>query len=430
MYQFKIGLRSLFYRKTQYISLFLVCAFGVAISLSSIFISKGMISAMTQKAEIYYGGDLVLMLGTEDDGITYFDYEEYVEKLKKIFPKDAVISPRQDFYAKQSAYYFEGVEALQRAIKGVDFDAEKPLFDKFNFTEGGIEGMKGSNGVLISLPIAKMLNVHIGDSITFMLKTWEGETNTLDVVVKGIFQDSSVFGMYTSYMDFNFIKTAYKRPGYKTNANRICINFPNRDLTHSEIQFYQSELEKVFNMYHLVEDKDDFIDSTDDFIEPTFGLIPLSANLTDVKIMQLAMDAVVSFIIFMLTVIIIAGIGSTYRVLIMKRINEIGIYMAIGMKKKNIILTLLFESFVLLVLGCVLGMILTGVFCGILSQFNFSFIPSFDLFLVKGNLKPGIDVIKSIMVVASVIVVTLLAVLYATCKSIKILPVKALATTE
>lgn len=430
MYQIKLGLRSLLYRKSQYVSLFLVCAVGVAISLAAIFVSNGMIKAMTSKAEVYYGGDLVFMAASEEGGVEYLDWAKYVPVLEKVFGEDAVISPRMDFDARHSAFYFEGSEALQKTIKGIDFDKEARLFDKLYFVEGGIGGMDGSNGLLISKPIADMFGCHVGDAITFMLEQDDHTKNTLDVVVKGIFQDSSVFGMYTSYMDFDFLKTAYARKTYKTDANRITINFPKKNLNLKLLQKYQSELEKIYNMHPLVDDKDDFLDNKDDYKEITYAIIPLEANLTDVKILQKAMGAIVSFIIVMLTIIIIAGIGSTYRVLIMKRINEIGIYMAIGMKKRSITAALLFESLVLLLFGCVAGLLLSGVICGVLSLPSFSFIPAFDMFLVKGNLVPSFDVLKSVTVVVAVIAVTLLAVLYSTYKSIKILPVQALATTE
>ena len=52
------------------------------------------------------------------------------------------------------------------------------------------------------------------------------------------------------------------------------------------------------------------------------------------------------------------------------------------------------------------------------------------MFLEKGNLCPRLDVIKSVTVVISVIAFTVLAVLYSTLKSIKIMPVEALAVTE
>lgn len=428
MYTIKIALRSLLYRKSQYVSLFLVCMAGVAISLAAIAVSTGMIRSLNQKAKIYYGGDFALMCSVNDDGLDIYNYKESLELVKSVLPKDAVVTPRMDFDARYSSFYFEGTQALQNTIKGVKFENEAALISSFTFVDGGIDGMAGSNGVLISAPIAKMLNVHVGDEITFQLKTYNDYLNTVPVIVRGIFQDSSVFGMYTSYMDFEFLKEAYERP--VTYANRICVNFPNRTVSEKDLRSFYDSLSKVLTMYPWVSDKDDYIDATENFKVETWGFIPLSANLTDVEIMELAMDAVISFIVVILTLIIIAGIGSTYRVLIMKRITEIGIYMAVGMKKRAIISTLLFESLLLLVVGCIGGIILTGIFCSVISVFDFSFIPSFDMFLEKGNLCPHIDVIKSVLVIASVIAFTTLAVLYATLKSIKIMPVQALATTE
>ena len=427
MYQTKIALRSLIYRKNQYVSLFLVCMFGIAISLTSIAVSTGMIRSMTRKAKIYYGGDIALM-GSINNGLEIFNYQEKLEKIKSVMPKDAIVTPRLDIHGKRSAFYFEGVQALQRTLKGIKFANEKDLISGFYFVEGDCDIPENSNGILISLPIAKTLNVHVGDEITFQLRTYDSVLNTIPMVVKGIFQDSSVFGTYTSYMDFDFLQKAYNRP--EDFANRICINFPKRNISEKDLHDFYDRLCGVLNMFHWLKDKDEYIDVTGDFTQETWGFIPLSANLNDVEIMEVAMDAVITFIVVILTIIIIAGIGSTYRVLIMKRITEIGIYMAIGMKKRGIVATLLFESLLLLLAGCIGGIILTGVFCSVISLFDFSFIPSFDMFLEKGNLSPSLDVIKSVLVIVSVTLVTLLAVLYSTLKSIKIMPVEALAVTE
>jgi ABC-type antimicrobial peptide transport system permease subunit len=228
-------------------------------------------------------------------------------------------------------------------------------------------------------------------------------------------------------MDFAFLRAAYQRPD--NFANRIVVNFPGKNLGEREARFYQAELEKIFPMYRLVEDKDDFLDRQDG-PEKMFALIPLSANLTDVNVMESAMNAVIFFIVLVLVVIIVAGIGSTYRILVIKRLNEIGIYMAIGMKKKDIAFTLLFETLLLLVVGCASACLLSGVFCFVASLFDFSFIPSFDIFLIRGNLSPSVDVVLSVAVVVSVIATTLLAVFYSAWNSIKVLPVKALAAVE
>ncbi len=428
MFQITLGVRSFLYRKSQYRSLFLVCMFGVAISLTAIFVSNGMISTMNEKAKIYYGGNFAFMQNVYDEGLEIHDYKDYFEKVKSVFPKEAEVSYRLDFDARYSSFYFEGTKALQQTIKGCNFELERNLFKNMSFVSGGFENVNGTNGILISEPIAKMLNVKVGDTMTFMLRTVNDEKNTVDVEIKGIFQDSSVFGMYTSYMDFDFLKQCYGRD--ENFANRIVINFPGKYLPRGQSEFYQEKLEKLFDMYPLVDNKDDFLDNADDLGHDSCALIPLSANLTEVKIMEQAMDVVISFIVVMLTVIIIAGIGSTYRVLIIKRLNELGIYMAFGMKKTDIAFTLLFESFVLLIAGCIAALAVSAIFCFIISLFNFSFIPAFDLFLVKGNLLPMVDVIKSVAVIVGVIVTTSLAVLYSTWKSIRLLPANALAAAE
>lgn len=429
MYQLKLGLRSLFYRKIQYRSLFLVCMFGVAVSLTAIFINNGMIRAMNEKAKIYYGGNFAFLNYEKDDSDLRIDnYKDVYEKICSIFQDKAIVSYRFDLDARHSSFYFEGTQALQQTIKGCNFELEKELFEKMGIVSGDFNIKKGTNGILISKPIAELLNVKVGDTMTFMIRRIDDTTNTEMVKICGIFQDSSVFGMYTSYMDFDFLKECYGRD--ENFANRIVVNFPNKFLSEKESVFYQKKFEKVFNMFPLVSKKSDFLDIDSSHTEKISALIPLSANLTDVKIMDKAMDLVVTFIIVMLVLIIVAGIGSTYRVIIMKRLNEIGIYMAIGMNKKSIVLTILFESIVLLFFGCFCGFLLSEVFCFIVSLFDFSFIPAFDIFLIKGHISSFVSFFESFLVITSVIIFTLLAVLYSTWKSIKILPVQALSVVE
>ena len=429
MYQAKLAFRSLIYRKKQYVSLFLVCMFGVAVSLAAIAVSTGMMRSLRQKARIYYGGDFALMCSDKDASLKIYDYEEKCDVVRAVLPPDAVVTPRMALDGRVGQFYFEGVQAFMQTVVGINIENEASLLSSFFFVEGGVDEMVGHrNGVLISAPVARMLCVHVGDEITFQLETTGGFVNTVQIEVRGIFQDSSVFGTYTSYMDFDFLKAAR---GYPENyANRICVNFPGRKVTEKNLHEFYDSLRSVLNMYRWVDDKGDFISSADSIKVGTWGFIPLSANLSEVEIMGLAMDAVITFIIIILAVIIIAGIGSTYRVLIMKRITEIGVYMAVGMRKRSIAGALLLEAFALLLVGCLGGIVLADLFCSVLSVFDFSFIPSFDMFLERGNLCPRPDVIKSVAVIVSVIVATLLAVLYAAMQSIKIMPVEALAVTE
>ncbi len=419
----KMGFRSIIYRHKQYISLFLVSMFGVGVSLFCLFAVNGMLSALEDKARIYYGGDLQFIGGWGmDQAVTNTDAIAYA------FPEDSVIAPRFDLDADYAAYYFEGTGVRQRVIKGVDFQKEEKLFAGFNYVEGSAKEMYGSNGVLLSEPIAKMLEVHAGDEITFMLRNVYGQINTAPLIVKGIFRDSSLFGMYTSYLDFTYLVSVY---GYSPSiCNRICIMLPEGSPSNKEINQIQAKLSEQFNMYHIVEDKNEYYNNCLYTENQPYALIKLSANLQEVQIIIDAMKLIVAFVIIMLVIIIVTGVSSTFRVIAMKRINEIGIYKAIGMKRHKIYEMLLAETLVLLAGGCVCGFIFSAFLVKIFSLINFSFIPAFDIFLVNGKMQGIISFVYFLVIFAAVIVTTLFAVMFAVKKSVSVTPCQALAVTE
>lgn len=429
MYGLKMGLRSLLYRKKQYISLFLVCTVGVGISLFCLFLVEGMLNSLEAKAKLYYGGDFTFIGGQNE--LTFPNVDDFIEKLTPVFPSGSVVSSRFDFDADYSSFYFEGIEARQRVIKGIDFSKEMKLFQGFNYLEGNPLKMAGSNGVLLSEPIAETLGVQVGDSITFLLKTIKGYTNTVVLEVHGIFRDSSLFGMYTSYMDISCLRKSYDVA--QTWANRICIDFPEDFIiTQERVENFQTQLEQKFTMFPLVDDKEIFYESllNKRFSEPHYALVDLYANLEDLKVLIDAMKIVATFVILILMVIIMVGVSSTYRVIVMKRINEIGIYKAIGMNRMGIFSVLLSETSLLILVGCVVGIIFSWILCGGISLFSFSFIPAFDIFLVDGKLLPKISFLQSVLISVLVYVTTTFAVLFSVQKSVRMTPVDALGVTE
>lgn len=424
----KISFRSLILRWRQYISLFFVCALGTGISLSSLFLINGMLSALSNKAKIYYGGDLQFLGGNRN--LEFPDSREFIQKISALFPADAVVSPRFDFDAATSAFYYEGVGVRQRIIKGIDFSREQELFSKFNYIEGSAAEMAETNGVLLSEGIARMLEVSCGDSITFMLMTAHGYTNTVQLIVKGIFQDSSVFGLYTSYVDIGFLRSAFSAPEFF--ANRIGIFFPETGVKKSAVPKYQKLLETQFTMYRLVDDKYEFYNELlgGKLESPTYALIPLDANMEELRIVIDAMKIITAFVIITLILIIVVGISSTYRVIVMKRINEIGIYKAIGMERTSVIMLLLSETAILLAAGCACGLGLCAAICLTIQKFTFAFIPAFDIFLTDGHIIPLPDPAGTTALFAIVIVTTVSAVMFSVWKAIKITPVQALGITE
>lgn len=419
-----LSFRSIHSRKKQFLSLYLVILFGLGICFFCIYLLSGMRQSLEEKAKIYYGGDFQLI--GETHWLGQGDFENLKTNVQQVFP-GSILSPRYDFDAAYAAYYYEGVGVRQRVIKGIDFSLEEELFSQFNYVEGDCLNMYHSNGVLLSAPVAEMLQVHAGDEITFLLRTSGNVINTVPLVVRGIFKDSSLFGMYTSYMDKDLLLESYGMP--KNIYNRFCIMLP-ADTKKENPQFYQKQLEQILPMFHLVKDKSEFYNAQWKLSMPTYALIPLSANLEDLEILIEAMGYVAGFIILILVVIIVVGVSCTFRVIVIKRSKEIGLYRALGMSGLKIMIMLLREVLILLLGGCFSGFVFSLILRGLSLCVNLSGIPGFDVFLSNGYLSPVIMPEVAVGLSVFLISVTLLGVALSIRKLIKVSPADAISSKE
>lgn len=430
MFYFVIAIKSIFERRRQYKSLFAVCAVGVCIMLCALMVTDGMVKSMNEKARQYYGGDLQFMGGHHLEK----PLDEAVEEEKIIKEclgnrKDITIIKRFNHDADDDSYYFEGTSVRQRAIIGVDFESEKVLFDKFTFVEGSYHPGEYEDTVLLSEPVAKKLGCHVGDSILYVCEDDNDYINTIEVVLTGIFQDASVFGMYTSYITYDTLMRALDR---EPEIDRISFYYENGSPSKREQLKLQESLEAKFNMYPFGIDKKafykDFKYERDKSINK-WCLIPLESNVSDLKLLVQALKLIVAAIVIMLVIIISVGISSTYRVIVIKRSLESGTLRAIGMKSSGIMKLFISEALLLLLSGCLTGFIFSAIAVKIASIFDLSFISGFDLFLTGGHLIADFNPLKIAGYVAIIIVTTLVSVLFTLRKLVRISPVGAITAT-
>ena len=336
-----IAYRSLKYEPKRYLLLFIAASIGIALAITALGLMNGMMASLHNKARIYYGGDMMLMQNN-NGSIGFFSTTETIKKLEPYFnSKDIMLSSRIDVDLDEMYFIYEGLSVKQRKLKGVDFSKENILFDTISFIEGDAKNIKNTNGVLISISLAQLLNVHVGDSITLLFKTTNNVTNTANLIVKGIFQDSSIFGSNVSYLDISFLRSIRKyHPEYS-----ISIGLFSKNGTETSLNPFllQNDLKSFFDMYHIVQDKDEFIKNPQNTKGKT-ALITLDANMQDLSFLILAMHILIYFIIAVLIIIISIGIGSTYKVIAVKRTNEIGMYMALGLSQNGIIKLFLIEK--------------------------------------------------------------------------------------
>lgn len=426
---FNFAIKSLISRAKQYRSLFSVCAVGVCVMLSVLTITDGMIDSMTEKTRQYYGGDFMVL--SDDEYSSAGSREKVKAALKEILPANTEVSFRYKKDSGDKSLFFEGVSVKQRSIQGVYFSDEKELFKKFNFVEGGIEERASRDGLLLSQPAAEKLGVHIGDDVILLLESKAGNQNTVNLVVTGIFQDSSVFGMYTSYIDYDALMAGLGYVGEDDGeppVDKICVYYPNGTPGKSELARVQAELEKRLEMFPLSYDKSDWQDYEVPEGKEIYALVPLIANVSDLQKLSMALRAIVALIVVMLVVIISVGISSTFRVIVLKRAVESGTFRALGMKPSGLMLLYFTEILLLLVSGSLTGFAASLAIVKIASAYNLSFVSGFDLFLTGGHLAPVLYASEAGFLLAVIFVTTLGAVLFTLRKLVHISPVGALAT--
>ena len=425
-----MALHTLVYNRKQYVSLFLVCTMGVLIMLSASFVSDGMLRAVHKKAKVYYGGDLMLMGGNKDTR-HLGDIPLLCSRLQEIVGDDVRFFSRIDLDATESQFFYEGMSVRLRMFKGVDFDDEAELFASFDFQEGSAASSPEHDTVLLSAYIARRLGVHAGDKVTLMMITEDSNfTNTMELRIGGIFADTSLFGAYTAYLDIQAMRTVGDYA--PDHVNRLCMYYQRKEPGRKEALAVQEGLEKYYRLCPLTDDKHDVYEALRNYAVEDgilYGLVTLDANIKNLKLLIEAMTAVVFLVIAVLVIIISVGMGSTFRIIVMKRVTEIGTYRALGMKPTGVKLLFLTESFYLLVAGFIAGLLCALGISTLFSLIDFSFIPSFSIFLEGNHLLPSYKIAKSLLLFCIILVTTGLSMLFTIRHVVHISPVGAIATT-
>ena len=256
------------------------------------------------------------------------------------------------------------------------------------------------------------------------------------VVLTGIFQDSSVFGMYTAYLDYEAFRKALGFAAYDTPElsykmiDKVCVYYPGGAPSKNELLRVYSELQKRFDMFPFSFDKCDWQNYETPEEKRVFAMIPLAANVSDLQKLSNALRAIVALVVVMLVAIISVGISSAFRVIVLKRAVEGGTFRALGMKPSGLMALYFTEILLLLLSGTAVGFAASLVIVKAASAYNLSFISGFDLFLTGGRLAPSLYAGEAAVLVGIIFVTTLGAVLFTLRKLVHISPVGALATVS
>lgn len=327
---------------------------------------------------------------------------------------------------------FEGESALQ-TVSGVDWNQEKSLEDRMVLKQGSMQAMLADpRGIILSEPIAKKLNVGVGDAVLAKLETVTGQQNVGDAVVEGIAADSGLLGSTSAYVHMSYAAELVNLAPGEYNTLSIFLKNP-QSLVPESGAIYRALASAGVPLFDRVtggtgaatqEQLRQISKSSWDGVKYQF--LTINDFLGQVNQIASALQAVGIGILVLLFLIIMVGIINTFRMIMYERVREIGTMRAIGMQRGGVRRIFILEALVLALGSAVAGILVARIVMLALSFINFGTGSAFYLFLKNGHLLFPAAAGGTILNVVVVAVLTLLAVLFPASRAAKLDPAKAL----
>ena len=386
---FLFALRNLFLQRKRYALMALAVAVGFMLITVLTGLSYGALETIKTKAARYFSGHIIVY-GFENTGMSIPDSKSYVDIIKHSRLPVRTVSPRSVYYGKEVRLFFGGNYIRLLRVIGADFDTEGRELSKLPFVEGGIgemSGPDGKNGIIISTEAARLLGARLGDDVIIYVKTIEGQYNTANMIVKGIFDETNIFG-YAAYMtreELNILMG--KDPGWATEVAVYAKEGSNIPRLTERLRLEFAKTKDVFPAIHTRRDFSEYRSGNRGNDKEVAAVMSVNAQLEQLKSLLDAFLLCTYFVLFIFLVIVMIGILNTYRVIVYERTREIGTMRAIGMQASDVKKIFLYEAAALALVASVLGFVLGLVTFHFVGLFNLSKVTAAGMFTENGHLQ-------------------------------------------
>ena len=324
------------------------------------------------------------------------------ERVQKVLKKD----PSVEAFSKRvfaSGILSSANNSSGVLIYGINPNEEaKVSVIKSSIIKGKYLG-SGKREILLGKKLAEKLGVGLGDKVVAMANTLSGDIGSDVFRVEGIFQtSSSEFDKMAIYIPAH---TEQKMLGLGDKYDEFAIITKN----YKEVTGIKKNLETdLGGKYEVLTYKD---------------LLPMLIYQMDLyKESMMILNVIIGLAL-------IFGIVNTMLMSVFERIREFGVLMAIGMKNNRLYLMVVFEAFIIGIIGTVVGLIL-GLLLDIplahsgidLSMFSVGL----ESFGVGAVIYPVLSVGNIINTVIFMPFVAVLGALYPAYKAIKLEPIYAI----
>jgi putative ABC transport system permease protein len=328
------------------------------------------------------------------------DGKEIEEQVSKIKGVKAVSGRTVIDGMAASASSSSGVE-----IKGIIPDREKEVTSvASSITEGKYFEGVSRNPVVIGKELAKKLDLKLRSKIVLSFQGPDGNIIYAAFRIAGIFEtESSIFDKSNVFVKQSDL-----------------ANLMNSGLLIHEIAI---RLNTVQDMDPVVNKLKSEYSSLD--VETWQQLAPELSLTYETLILEL--NIFLGIILFAL----LFGITNTMLMSVMERIRELGVLMAVGMKRLRVFMLIIFETIMLSITGGIIGMILGVVSIAITAQngINLSlFSQGLSSYGISSHLFPGLPGEFYPILFVMIIITAILSAIYPAIKAVRLNPASAIRT--
>ena len=216
-------------------------------------------------------------------------------------------------------------------VLGVDPDAEKELTKLNERVTDGEFLKRGEDALLLGTKLAKNLHVGVGDTVVLLSQGLYGVTAAGKYVIKGLVKlGSPDLNRRVIYLPLETAQKLYGAPNYVSSIVPLLKD--------------ARDIEKSREIYTEILDSNYVFKSWDEMMPEMASLF--EQDRAEGYIMMTILYLVISF-----------GIFGTVVMMLAERRNEMGILMAVGMKKGKLALTIVLELVILTLLGALVGIL-------------------------------------------------------------------------
>ena len=382
---FKFGLKYLYRYRRRYA--FLLAALVVSFAVVTIITSQkdGMYENVYYTAQSHYAGDIIAYAADSEYG------NRMGKKEKDIILNAAASSGMNPIYIVERTMYmdgavvfFNGAGIQLKYLMGSNWEEEEHLFGEMSFIDAAYS-FPGDDGIILSVPTANQMGARIGDSVILEVDTVDRQKNTGVFIVKGIVQDTSIFGYFKAYVSRVSLNRLLLFSDDDCSVIGFFLDNPN-DVEQKRVNLYKAISDKL-QISPLVYSRSEMDRARKESFEGVkIFLYTLQIYLTEVADLLNAMNILTYFLYIMMLLIIMVSAATTYRLLLHERTREMGIMRTIGFYGGDLRIILWAEIIALALVSLLAGFILAVIVSSLLSFISFSWFPSFEIFMKNGRL--------------------------------------------